>query len=121
MLKKMLLAASAIGLVAVPTVASANPYYNSYTGVPHSRSYGSVYVGGGYGAYGNPYGSYYGNSYGAYGNPYGSYYGNSYGGYYGNSYNYRHRHHRNNTATGALVGGLIGAVIGGAIANGSHY
>lgn len=116
MLKRMLLVASAIGLVAVPTVASANPYYNSYTGVPHSRSYGSVYVGGGYGAYGNPYGSYYGHPYGGY---YGAY-GNPYGSYYGNSYGYRHRH-RNNTATGALVGGLIGAVIGGAIANGGHH
>lgn len=116
MLKKLLLAASAIGLVAVPTVASANPYYNNYAGVPHSRSYGSVYGGGGYGAYASPYSSYYGNqyagNYGAYGNPY--------GGYYGNSYGYRSNRHRNNSATGVLVGGLIGAVIGGAIANGGH-
>ena len=110
MFKKLLVAATSIGLVAVPSVASANPYYSDATGLPHNRSYSNVYAGGGYGAYGYPYGSYYGNPYS------GSY--NTYGGYYGNSYNYRYnRHRQNNRVTGALVGGVIGAVIGSAIAN----
>lgn len=127
MLKKLLFVASAIGLVAVPTVASADPYYNSY-GMPHSRSYGNVYVGSGYPGYGRPYGAY-GSPYVAYGSPYGGYnggYANPYGGYanpyggYGNSYGYRDGRHRNNGVAGAVIGGVLGAVIGSAITSGGH-
>lgn len=126
MVKKMLLGAATLGVLAVPAAASANPIYNNSTGMPHSRSYSNVYVGGGYGAYGNSYGSPYGG-YSGYGNPYGGYggYGNPYGynnGYYGNGYNgYGYNRRRNNGVTGALIGGVIGAVIGGAIANSGHH
>ena len=147
MLKNILLAGAALGLAAVPSVASAQYYPGygySYPGYGYSQSYPSY--GYSYPSYGYSYGSAYGSPY--YGNSYGSYYGSSRYGYNGyrcgnptagaaiggvagavigsqvadsghNRYRYyRHRSNGDRTA-GAIIGGVIGAIAGGAIASGN--
>ena len=99
MVKKMILAASAMAAVALPSAAEAqyyggyrgNPYYGGYSGAPY---YGSRYT--------DPY------------------YGNR---YYGSRYS-RHRHDRcGNGTTGLIVGGAAGALIGREVGrnSGSYY
>ena len=134
MFRKVLLAASAAAMVAIPATANAQ-YYGGYryhhyrprvrtvisVGVPSYGYYGGYApYGYGYPAYGYGYGyPAYGYSYPAYGYGYNSYpaygYGYGYNGYYGNGYQCS-----GNTVAGAAIGGIAGAAIGSAVGQ-NHY